>query len=253
MSSLEVTGWTPEEVEEHKENFHFSDTKDFEDHYCLIEIPRQPDDYQGPVRYCGKVTKAENNYCKFHGGTLEPEAGLETLDPLASLEHGMYALDKHLKEDFSEKDQALYDWVTETFPQAYDISVEEDVDPASQYDIHQLALEIVRAERGEAYVLEEGEVTEQERYTDEGELIINEEGEVETEKSQHYLTNMVRKQRNQIMQIEKHLGISRNQRLRRDDAESDREVMEGLADSLGGLIGDSDQEYNPEEFEDGNS
>jgi hypothetical protein len=29
--------------------------------------------------------------------------------------------------------------------------------------------------------------------------------------------------------------------------------MEGLADSLGGLIGDSDQEYNPEEFEDGNS
>ena len=52
------------------------------------------------------------------------------------------------------------------------------------------------------------------------------------------------------MQIEKHLGISRNQRLRRDDAESDRAVMEGLADSLGGLIGDSDQEYNPEEFED---
>jgi len=169
------------------------------------------------------------------------------------MKHGMYALDEHLKEEFSEKDQALYNWVTETFPQAYDISVEEDVDPASQYDIHQLALEIVRAERGEAYVLEEGEVTEQERYTDDGELIINEEGEVETEKSQHYLTNMVRKQRNQIMQIEKHLGISRNQRLRRDDAESDREIMEGLADSLGGLIGDSDQEYNPEEFEDGNS
>ena len=250
MSSLEVSGWSPEKVEEMRESFPYSDTKDFEDHYCLIKIPKQPDDYQGPDRYCGKITKTGNDYCKYHGGISNSNS---TLEPVARIKHGMYALDKHLKEDFSEKDQALYNWVTETFPQAYDISVEEDVDPASQYDIHQLALEIVRAERGEAYVLKEGEVTEQERYTDEGELIINEEGEVETEKSQHYLTNMVRKQRNQIMQIEKHLGISRSQRLRRDDAESDREVMEGLADSLGGLIGDSDQEYNPEEFEDGNS
>jgi len=253
MSSLEVTGWTQEEIERKRDSYQSSHIRSFEDYYCLIGIPKQPDGYQGPDRYCGKITKTGNDYCKYHGGLSNPNPSLETLEPLAPMKHGMYALDKHLKEDFSEKDQALYNWVTETFPQAYDISVEEDVDPASQYDIHQLALEIVRAERGEAYVLEEGEVTEQERYTDDGELIINEEGEVETEKSQHYLTNMVRKQRNQIMQIEKHLGISRNQRLRRDDAESDREIMEGLADSLGGLIGDSDQEYNPEEFEDGNS
>jgi len=145
MARESITGITPEEVKAKRYEFDVEEDHNpsFDEAYCLCEIPHQPDDYDGPPRFCysaatGKVGGVTR--CKHHGR----HADTSNLDKLAAMTHGLTALRKHIRQTFDEKDAALYDWVVNKYPAAYDINNEES--PADAYDIHRLAVEIVRAD-----------------------------------------------------------------------------------------------------------
>ena len=113
MAAGEVTGWTLEDISEKREEYketpkYKEEGVDFETAYCLTRIGKQPDDYDGPTRYCGnhvKRTGGVGHYatgyapsCRFHGGTCNGQ-NAENLTEKSAMKHGMYATDEHLKED----------------------------------------------------------------------------------------------------------------------------------------------------------
>lgn len=242
MSKNKVTGKTLEELGELRSEY--DGDEPFKQHYCLAKIPRQPADYQGPDRYCyySQTHEIGSNWlCKYHGG----EGNTDNFEKLAHMKHGMHATRDHLVEDFDEKDQALYDWIMSEWPQAYDISLEED--PSAQYDMHRLAVEVVRAERGRGYLIEEGEITETERYSEDGSIIIDDSGEVVTEKSEHYLAGMLDRQDRKITSLEKELGISRKERLRQGNADDAVETIKGLAELGSAFLSRDENDYDSED------
>lgn len=247
MASQEVTGATREELEEKRKSWKGGElNQPFDRAHCLCPINKQPDDYDGPQRYCTLNrnvlrTMTGKTRCDYHRG---PASAHRNLDKLANMKHGMHATREHLVEDFDEKDQALYDWIIETWPDAYDINFEED--PQAQYDFHRLAAEIVRAERGRGYLIEEGEVKEQKVYGDDG-VVIDENGEVVTEKSEHYLAQMLHRQDNKISDIEKELGITRKERLRQDSQDDAVEAFKTFAELGGAFLDKESKDYDPED------
>lgn len=249
MGKQEVAGRTAEEIARRKEDY--SGDKPYEHTRCLAKIPRQPPDYDGPPRFCQKreVSKVGSNYlCRFHGGarTDDFEDVLDNLDTLANMKHGMKATREHLIEDFDDKDTALYDWIVESYPDAYDIDVEED--PSAAYDLHRLAAEIVRAERGRGFLLKEGEVKEDPVRTEEGQVVIDEHGEVVTEKSEHYLAQMMYRQDNKITKLEKELGITRKEQLRQDSSDDAVEALTKGFSELGRAFLQRDETaYDPDD------
>jgi len=238
MASREVTGKTHSGVAELRSDFNTkprSEWTDFEDYYCLAKIPRQPDDYDGPDRYCAKVAK-QNSRCKFHGGNNEPT--LENLDPLAAMKHGMKATRENLIKDFSEADQELYDWVVEDWPKAYDIALEED--PQAEYEFHALGVEIVRNERASGYIIEQGE--------DGKKKVFGPTGEIEYEDVPHYLSEMLQRNRKLVMKMEDNLGISRKARERKSETDDAADIMKSFAEVGASLITKTEKEYDPDEF-----
>lgn len=251
MAVDKVTGKTASEIEELREEYEKKNEGDpdatpFEDQYCLRKIPNLPDDYDGPDRYCTLqwVKQIGSEYiCKFHGGAGSPTP--EKLDKLAGMTHGMNAAREHLVEDFDDKDQALYDWIVETWPRAYDIDLDEN--PGAEYDLHRLAAEIVRAERGRGFLIQEGEVTEREVRDDEGRIVRDDDGRVVTEKSEHYLAQMMHRQDKKITELEKELGITRKERLRQDSTDDAVEAMKSFAELGDAFIDRDDKEYDPKD------
>jgi hypothetical protein len=250
MAKQEITGKTADEIAAKRKSFEGSE-EEWQQKYCLSKIPRQPEDYDGPPRFCQNTDthKVGSNYrCKFHGGAQEDDFEEQTknLTPLGNMKHGMKATREHLIEDFDEKDQALYDWITESFPEAYDIDLEED--PASVYDLHRLAAEIVRAERGRGYLIEEGEVNEEPVRNDEGRVVVDDSGEVVTEKSSHYLAQMLKDQDNKITRLEKELGITRKEQLKQDTSDEAVEALtKGFTELGRAFLQRDEQDYDPEE------
>lgn len=238
MASKGVTGKTAAEVRDRRESF--AETKrgqlyDFEDCFCLAKIPRQPDDYDGPDRYCfSRDLDYETHICKHHGGAGDPS----NLDPLANMTHGFHATRENLKSDFSDADQALYEWVVGEWPGAYDVEVSED--PLAEYEFHALGIEIVRAERAEGFLIDEGE--------DNVKKVFGPNGEVEYEKIPHYLSDMVQRQRKLIMKMEDNLGISRKKRLANETAQDATEAFKSFAEVGASLINDDSTEYDPDRF-----
>lgn len=250
MATEGVTGSTKEELEERRETWKkYDHDRSFEEAHCLCPIKKQPPDYSGPDRFCTlrrDLSETPNGKirCKHHGG----RAGYtpENLEKLAAMKHGMQATRENLIEDFDEKDQALYDWIMHEWPEAYDIDFDEE--PAAMFDLHRLAAEIVRGERGRGYLIEEGEIHEQDRYSEDGSLVIdNESGEVVTEKSEHYLAQMLHRQDKKITQLEKELGITRKEQLRQDSTDSAVEAMKSFAELGDAFIGRDDKSYDPDE------
>jgi hypothetical protein len=245
MASQEVSGRTAEELEDLRENK--THHMPFEEKYCLAKIPRQPDDYDGPPRYCCSmnVNKIGSSYrCKHHGGA--GHGNPENMEPGANMSHGLHATQDNLRKNFDDKDWALYEWITDTYPEAYDIDIESD--PMAAYDIHRLASEIVRAERGRGHVIKEGEVHEQDRYSSEGALIIDDRGDVVTEKSAHYLADMLHKQDNKVTKLEKTLGITRRQRMKRDEKQDTVEALtKGFAELGDAFLRREDKDYDPDD------
>lgn len=238
MASKGVSGKTAEQVRERR--IKFADTNrgqiyDFEDCFCLAKIPRQPDDYDGPDRYCfNRELDADTKICKYHGGAGDPS----NLDPLAPMTHGFHATRENLKSDFSDADQELYEWVIDRWPDAYEVDLSED--PLAEYEFHALAVEIVRAERAEGFLIDEGE--------DNVKKVFGPTGEVEYEKVPHYLADMIQRQRKLILKMEDNLGISRKKRLANETAKDATEAFKSFAEVGASLINDSDTEYDPDRF-----
>ena len=248
MAKKSISGKTKDELNGLREEFEnnpASNEQTFEEAYCLAKIPRQPEGYDGPDRYCASTDLRRWNLCKFHGG-----AGCgnpENLDPLANMKHGMYATEENLVEDFDEKDQALYNWVLTTYPEAYDIDLTED--PSSHHALRNLAIEMVRAERGYGYLIREGEKIEKPVRNAEGELIVDRDGEVVTEDSEHYLAGMMNRQNNLLIKLKKSLGITRRQRLEREETKEGTEAIETIAEIGSEVIDPDSKEYDPTRFE----
>jgi len=246
MARESITGITPEEVKAKRYEFDVEEDHNpsFDEAYCLCEIPHQPDNYDGPPRFCysaatGKVGGVTR--CKHHGR----HADTSNLDKLAAMTHGLTALRKHIRQTFDKKDAALYDWVVNKYPAAYDLNIEES--PADAYDIHRLAVEIVRAERGRGHILSEGEIHEEEKVGEQG-VVIDDNGEIVTEKSSHYMARMLKDQDSKITQLQKELGITRKERQRAQNADDAVEAVQNFAE-LGSTFIDRDgNDYDPDEF-----
>lgn len=260
MAQDTLTGLTEEELEDRRETYEdrrerrdeTDERPPFEERFCLWKIPFQPDWYDGPPRYCMKVATEEQpsrTTCDVHYTEGFAVPNTEDLTPrTAAITHGMNAKLENLRRDFSEEDKALYDWIVDSYAEAYDIDVEND--PASAYDLHRLAAEVVRAERGRYHVLEEGEVHEKDRYSSEGQLIVDDRGEVVTEKSEHYLHGMLSRQDKKLTELQRELLVSRKERARQGNAEEATEGIKKLGDIGEALIARSDNEYDAEEWED---
>lgn len=248
MAQNKVTGKTRAQIEDLREQFKGQNGAVFEDSYCLSPINKQPPDYDGPQRYCsiknsvyeiGNVTR-----CKFHGGKNELHP--ENLDKLAPMTHGMKALRRHVREDFDEKDRALYDWIVDKYVEAYDLDL--DNDPNVAYDLHKYAVEAVRAERGRGHLIREGEIHEKDRYDDEGNLVIDREtGEVVTEKSQHYLADMLHRQDKKLLKMEKELGLTRKEQQRQESTDDAVAAIKNFSDLGSKFLSRDEKEYDPDE------
>lgn len=240
MAKNEVTGKTKEELRELRREFEQSNRSkfyDFEDCFCLAKIPRQPENYDGPPRYCvNRDLDYESKTCKFHGGAGYPNP--EKLEPLANMKHGMYAKRENLIKDFSDADEQLYEWIVETWPEAYDINVEDD--PLAEYEFHALAVEIVRAERAEGFLIREGE--------DNKKKVFSPDGSVHYEDIPHYLADMLQRQRKLIMRMEDNLGISRKKRMQDEKAEDATDLMKSFAEVGASLISEADEDYDPDRW-----
>lgn len=251
MAKTKVTGKPEEWFEEEKREHEASDSDEpWAKQYCMARISSQPEGYDGAQRYCsewrdGNLYEIGDNWlCKFHGGKGGPTP--ENLDKLANMTHGMNATREHLVEDFDEKDRALYDWIVDSYAEAYDIDVEND--PNAAYDLHRYAAEAVRAERGRGYLIEEGEVTEQKRFSEDGSVVIDENGEIVTEKSEHYLTKMLDRQDKKLTQLANALGISRKDRLKRDQTDDAVEaITKGFSELGAAFLNREEREYDPDD------
>lgn len=232
--------------------------KDFDEHYCLSKIPRQPDDYDGPRRFCVSYNTrnvGDNWLCKHHGGAKgsvigEPrseEEGKE-LDKKynpANMKHGMKAARDNLVDDFDDKDLAIYDWVVDKFADAYDLDLEND--PATALDMHRLATEVVRGERGRGVLLEEGEVKEEPIRDEDGVIVTDNQGNIKTEKSQHYLADMMHRQDNKITKLEKSLSITRKERLKRDSEQERTDLIKDFTEIGKGFLQRESKDFDPDE------
>ena len=244
MATEQVTGRTEAGLDDLRAEFNEttrSDLYDFEDCFCLAKIPRQPEDYDGPKRYCVSRNVKHNGRCKFHGGA--GHGNPETLDKYANLKHGMKATRKAILDtmtrDGNEWQVELYEWVTEEWPKAYDIDLDED--PNAEYEFHALALEIVRAERAEGWIFKEGEKGEKRVFAPTGEMYYDD--------VPHYLADMIQRQRKLIMSMEDNLGISRKKRMQNQQAQDATDVMKSFAEVGASLISDTEAEYDPDEWD----
>lgn len=262
MATDTLTGLTQPEIQELKEDFREQQAQaqmpadmlpEFDEVHCLARIAKQPDEYDGPQRYCvsrNVINTGRAWLCKHHGGATPMDYDLseEGYDGSDSIKHGMFATQENLIDDFSEKDKALYDWVLREYPKAYDIDLESD--PSSQYDLHRLAVEIVRAERGRGWLIQEGEVNETEVRDEDGRIVVDENGEIVTEKSQHYLSDMLHKQDKKITKLEKELGITRKERRKFDQTDDAVDAIKNFAELGTDLLARKEKDFEPEDWDD---
>lgn len=271
MASRGVTGIPEEEIEDwrekHKQNNQYLKRGiDFETAFCLRKIPRQPDDYEGPPRYCikrvGKLTRKqwnelypdrpfkehdEDSYlatCKSHGaanvgGTPENLENPRT----AHLKHGLYAKDESLQMDFTDAERTLYEAVIEQWPEIYDWP-SEDEDPARYEILDMAATNFVRRRRAEDYIDSEGEVHMRSVYED---------GiEVGQEPEENPISGEYRLLMREITQMLKELGLTPKEQAKLGAEQQSANAMENIGEAVNeAILGE--QEYDPEQFDDEDS
>lgn len=255
MAQAEVTGATERELATLKGRYYQTpkykaEGTAFEVAYCLTEIGKQPDDYDGPTRYCSKRVKRLDDgghapSCRFHGGSNNRDGSLENLeDPgLAALKHGMYAEDENLRTDFSEDDQRLYDSIL-AWADIYDFPSREE-DPALYELLEMYAMEKVRSVRSFDYLYEEGEVVSVPEYGPDGGIV----GERDQENT---LSEAHRLQQKLLVDILKEMGMTPKAKNKMDALESTASAGEQLAEVAKTAITGGDTEYDPERFSDDN-
>lgn len=263
MATEELTGATPVRLAnmrvEHRDSpLYKNHNIPFDVAYCLTTIPKQPEDYDGGDRYCiqrakkiedfegdPKTVEAYCSSCRFHGGRNGGESPEDNLqDPrVANMRHGLYADDEHLRMDFNDPEQTLYDGIVEQWPDIYDWPA-EDEDPARYLILRKVATNVVRSERAEDYIDDEGEV----RITD----VFNEEGHVIEPDGEHEENPLAREYRlliSEILNMLRELGLTPKARQQMDTMESSESRNDALADIANEAL-EGEHDYNPEEFGD---
>jgi hypothetical protein len=238
MATFKVTGKTKEELRELRSEFYSSKKAlhyEMDDWYCLAKIPRQPEDYDGPPRYCVSTALTDLGRCKFHGGKTELHP--ENLERYANLKHSMNALRSTIINTMDEGEKVLYDAITKTWPEVYDIDPDED--PNAAYNFHVLAIEIIRNERAAGWILDHGE--------DGTKRVFSPTGEEYEESVPHYLAEALSRNRGVVMRLEDNLGISRKARLKQEDDADASDLVKSFAEVGKTLL--SDGEYDPDAFE----
>lgn len=203
----------------------------FEEAYCLTNIQRQPEEYDGPNRFCTRRTaKDSDRFCPVH-------AHYKHLSKTANMKHGVRALREHLLDDFDAKEQEAYRIITEEWPEYYD-----RVDPSSTEDFHTMAIEIVREVRADAIIQDEGLTHMSDVY--------HEDQVVGQEEQSHYMLSERRAIRSEIGKIKDRLGIT-PRHLDRMDAEEERsESLSGLRDKMNENIDVDEGSFDPDQFDD---
>lgn len=253
MAAGEVTGKTESGLETLQGQYYNTpkydeEGTDFDTAYCLANIGKQPEEYDGPQRYCvNRAARLEDgshsHSCNFHGSMLDTDCGNDNLTPLGSIKHGMHATNEHLEEVFSEKDQQLYDWVmswagTYGWPS-------RDEDPSRYDDLESIAVNRVRIARSNKFILDEGEMKREEIYDENGNL-----REVD---NAHALSEDVRLKRKLITDLKKELGLTPKAKSKMSTDEKTANAAEELAEVAGEVVlSGSDNGFDPndEMFED---
>lgn len=248
MAQEEITGATEDGLQdlrqEYEESPKFKKTSvPFTTAYCLTAIGKQPEEYDGPQRYCTKRVKrlddgGHAHSCRFHGGNQNADGNNDNLTPLGSIKHGMYATAEHLEEVFSEKDQKLYDWVM-SWADAYGWP-DRDEDPSRYDDLESVAINRVKIARSNKYILDEGEMDRQEVYDENGNLRVITDS--------HGLSEDVRLKRKLITDLKKELGITPKEQSRMNTEESKASAAEQVAElATEAVFGNDEQAYDPDD------
>lgn len=267
MAAGEVTGATEDELEtlegQHYNQPQWTEHKiPFETAYCLTKIGKQPDEYDGPVRYCKSrvVKKDPEDYeggeysiaayggsCRCHGGAYcyeisekEREA-MEAIDSeISHLKHGAYAEDEHLMMDFTDEEQELFDSIMNDWPEIYDWPSESE-DPARYRILRRVAVNEVRAIREEEY-LDGQEVIEEPIYDEQG-------VQVGTQEVENPLAREYRLLMSEVTDQMKELGLTPKERQKMDKLASEADKDDAISEIAQDALNDGSQDYDPGQFE----
>lgn len=239
MAKLEITGASPEELEDLREEYRETPQAargvPFGDAYCLTKIQNQPDDYDGPERFCKTRTmNGRDDYCQFH-------EHYENLSPTANMTHGVTALRKHLVESFSEAEQEAYHEIREEWVDYYDLEAPGDIDT-----VESMAVSIIREFRADM-VIEGGDgatdtplTTIRNVFGPEGEL-------VDQEDVPHYLLEERRSIRRLIERCKENLDITRKRRNKHEVEQDKSGQLEAISKSVDEAI--EGGEYDPDKYD----
>lgn len=264
MAAGEVTGADEDELQQLRLDFLDTPIEEagvaFETAYCLHKIGKQPEEYDGPTRWCkrraAKLTddewaeeyddektrkdaRAFHPSCQFHGRGHGSEATLPDDRGFANLKHGMYATDRRLREDFSEADEKLYEEILE-WAEIYDFPTREE-DPARWKLLEKLAINEVRSVRGYLYLYDEGEVQLKDIYDEQG-VVVGEEPE------ENALSKEYRLLQSTLIDIMRELGVTPKERSKMSSQETEASAADTLAKVAEEALS-QDNDYDPDEFE----
>jgi hypothetical protein len=269
MALGEVTGYTEAELAElrdqHESNPLYRDHEiPFEVAYCLCRIGKQPEDYDGPQRYCSRrasklkpeewaeryeepyEAKDERAYCHtcaFHGRTIDGDvSGMEEVRLHAAIKHGAYATDKHLQMDFNDAEQTVYDSIVGTWPDIYDWPA-RDEDPARYLILDKVATNVVRTERCEDYLDDDGEVHLDPVFDDQG--VVMGHREIENPLSREYRLLV-----GEVNDMLKELGLTPKEQAKQGTRQQSADALGAITQVVSEAVVGSDGDYDPSEWED---
>lgn len=241
MAQNEITGASKAEVAEMREQFENSvksDLYDFEEWFCLFQIPFQPEEYEGEPRFCKQTAACLETYrCRFHRGRCNPQNLLPPGE--ANYKHGGFADIETVKSMFTDDQQALYDDIL-TWAETYHI--EPDENPSEWHDLEMLAGEAARQLGTSKWLRENGETVEVPIFSPDGMIADYETQPSKVAEEHRRITQLV-------LQIKKDLGLSRKDRMKMDDMESASDKVDALAETMGAMVGSREKDYDPDEYE----
>lgn len=260
MAQSELTGATKDELKDLRVDHLNSRTGyeydvPFETAFCLTRIGKQPDDYDGPPRYCTNRAAKRDDYdghrfddaayapnCRFHGGdnTGNPPEDVDGNHVLKPITHGVYATDEHLMMDFTDDEQTLYDSIVEDWPEIYEWP-DESEDPARYRLLRIVARNIVREERAADYLDDEGEVYWRSEYDEQG-------VEIDRNPEENPLSREYRLLWDQIQDALGELGLTPKSQQQMDTMEAEEKESNAVADIAQDALNE-DKEYDPGAFE----
>jgi len=156
----------------------------------------------------------------------------------AGITHGAYADDEHLKMDFDEQEQELYDSIMEDWPEIYDWPTRSE-DPARYRILRRIAVNEVRALREEDYI-DNHEVHVKEIPTESG---------VQKEEVENPLSREYRLLMSEVTNQMRELGLTPKERQKMDTLESEQSANEVVTDIASEALDSEDQDYDPSKFE----